>query len=317
MAEVPKIGWTFVLSLVGFLIVCLPRDTSGAKKPVPLQFSDLDVFSDEPKPFTVRVTKFVCVDTPYEVSELLQCKTILRRNRPTVMNITLRVPGVLNKIWLRIRTYYRFTEYQSVPFEVVLEACEHLRHPSSDALTRHVFAVMHATIPQVMHQCPHGNTTYNVSVWLEDRFFPQSTPAGDYRQDIRISTPQNKTIFAYAAFFSVRRKDIPKIKALSSLNFLTVPKLEQTEKGFRVIGKDYAATFERFVHPEIEHDNPDAVTEQLAKDLRRLDFDLTLVKSKTHYWKHSKPATTIIDAGKKNPKDDEIKQSASGNTIME
>lgn len=125
-------------------------------------------------------------------------------------------------------------------------------------------------------------------------------------------------------YFFVR--EIPKIKSLASLNYLSVPRLEQTEKGFRVIGKDYAATFERFVHPEIDHDNPDAVTEMLAKDLRRLDFDLTIVKGKTHYWKHRAAAKppTVTDVAKenqntdeKNPKDNDIKQSAPGNKIAE
>uniref|UniRef100_A0A182IKS1 ZP domain-containing protein n=1 Tax=Anopheles atroparvus TaxID=41427 RepID=A0A182IKS1_ANOAO len=304
----------------------LPRDARCEQKPRPMRFPDLRGISNETKPFTVRVTKFVCSETPYEESELLQCKTTLRRNRPTFINITLHVPVVLNKFFMHIRTFYRFTDYQAVPFEIVFEVCEYMRHPPTDALGHHVIAVIRETAPQILFQCPHGNATYRVGYWMEERFFPQSTPAGDYRQEIRLSTPQNKTLFACAVFFSVRRHnilsfylpDIPTIQSLASLPFLNVPTIERTEKGFKVRGRDYEATYERISRADCDDDATDSSAKQLpTKEQPEPDFALTMVKGKTHYWKNriGKPITLQKIDMHGEIKQKEREPSPSGNAI--
>uniref|UniRef100_A0A182N6F5 Uncharacterized protein n=1 Tax=Anopheles dirus TaxID=7168 RepID=A0A182N6F5_9DIPT len=158
------------------------------------------------RPFTVRVTKFLCAEAPYDVSELLHCKTTLRRNKPTLFNFSLYIPRVLNTIYFELRTYYRFTNYQQFPIDLNSEICSYFRNPSEDIFSRHVMSIILETMPQVAHHCPHGNRTYNLVFWLEERFFPKSVPAGDFRIDVWFRTIDNKTIFAYQAYFSVRRQ---------------------------------------------------------------------------------------------------------------
>ena len=123
---------------------------------IPVYYPNRIVFTNESRPFTIRVTRFVCTETPYQVSELLQCKTILRRNSPTFFNITLHVPKVLNVVYFQLKTYYRLNDYQAFPVDVLLEACAYLRNPSEDIFSRHVMSVLFATSPQLLYYCPHG-----------------------------------------------------------------------------------------------------------------------------------------------------------------
>uniref|UniRef100_A0A182I892 Uncharacterized protein n=1 Tax=Anopheles arabiensis TaxID=7173 RepID=A0A182I892_ANOAR len=136
------------------------------------------------------------------------CKTILRRNSPTFFNITLHVPKVLNVVYFQLKTYYRLNDYQAFPVDVLLEACAYFRNPSEDIFSRHVMSVLFATSPQLLYYCPHGNRTYNVAYWLEDKFFPKSMPAGDYRMDVWFRDELNMTLISYQAYFSVRRRGV-------------------------------------------------------------------------------------------------------------
>ncbi|XP_041764374.1 uncharacterized protein LOC121589494 [Anopheles merus] len=175
---------------------------------VPVYYPNRIVFANNSKSFTVRVTRFVCTETPYEVSELVQCKTVLRRNKPTFFNLTVQVPNVLNLIYFQVKTFYRLNDYQPFPISIITEVCSYLRNPSDDVFSRHLMSVFFETIPHLLYYCPHGNTTYHAEYWLEDKFFPKSMPAGDYRQDVWFRDEQNKTMLSYQAFFSVRRNGI-------------------------------------------------------------------------------------------------------------
>uniref|UniRef100_A0A182SF24 Uncharacterized protein n=1 Tax=Anopheles maculatus TaxID=74869 RepID=A0A182SF24_9DIPT len=124
--------------------------------PVPVYYPNRIVFPNDTKSFTVRVTRFICTETPYEVSELLQCKTVLRRNRPTFFNVTVHVPEVLNTIFFEVKTYYRLNDYQEFPINIVVEVCAYFRNPSEDVFSRHLMSVMFETVPQVIYYCPHG-----------------------------------------------------------------------------------------------------------------------------------------------------------------
>uniref|UniRef100_A0A182QPM9 Uncharacterized protein n=1 Tax=Anopheles farauti TaxID=69004 RepID=A0A182QPM9_9DIPT len=179
-----------------------------AKPIVPVHHPKRIKFANESKPFTVHVTKYVCTETPYNESELLQCKTILRRNKPALFNISVHVPIVLNTFFFEVKTYYRLNDYQQFPAEIHTEVCSYFRHPSEDILSRHIMSVMFETVPHLMYYCPHGNTTYHAAFWIEDRFFPKSMPAGDFRMDVRFRTVRNITILAYRIYFSVRRQGI-------------------------------------------------------------------------------------------------------------
>ncbi|XP_035900839.1 uncharacterized protein LOC118507011 [Anopheles stephensi] len=201
----------FVTCLVSTLAVLLLYDIKAVQcnqEPVPVYYPNRIVFTNDTKSFTVRVTRFICAETPYETSELLNCKTVLRRNRPTFFNVTVRIPEVLNTLYFQMKTFYRLNDYQEFPVNVIVEICAYFRNPSEDIFSRHVMSVMLETLPHMVHYCPHGNKTYNAVYWLEDKFFPKSVPAGDYRQDVWFRNGQNKTIFAYQAYFSVRRMGV-------------------------------------------------------------------------------------------------------------
>ncbi|XP_049531444.1 uncharacterized protein LOC125948929 [Anopheles darlingi] len=173
-----------------------------------VKYPDRVVLSNKSKPFTVRVSRFVCVESPYEETELLYCKIRLRRNEPTLFNMSIRVPKVVNKVFLQVKTYYKYTTYQIFPIDLHEEVCAYMRQPSNDLFSRHAYSVLMETMPQYMHPCPHGNTTYTIVYWLEERFFPDSMPAGDFRMDCWFRDAINRTMFAYQVFFSVRRKGV-------------------------------------------------------------------------------------------------------------
>uniref|UniRef100_A0A182KGV1 Uncharacterized protein n=1 Tax=Anopheles christyi TaxID=43041 RepID=A0A182KGV1_9DIPT len=177
-------------------------------KRVPIHYPNRIIFTNESKSFSLRVTRFICTETPYEVSELLQCKTVLRRNKPTFLNLTVHIPQVLNTLYFQVKTYYRLNDYQAFPIDILMEVCSYLSKPSEDIFSRHLLSVFFVTIPHMLYYCPHGNTTYRASFWLEDKFFPKSMPAGDYRMDVWFRDELNKTILAYQAYFSVRRMGV-------------------------------------------------------------------------------------------------------------
>uniref|UniRef100_A0A182Q1B2 Uncharacterized protein n=1 Tax=Anopheles farauti TaxID=69004 RepID=A0A182Q1B2_9DIPT len=176
--------------------------------PVPVHYPNRVVFTNESKPFTLRVTRFICLETPYEETELLHCQTVLRRNKPALFNISVRVPMVVDSFIFEVKTYYRLNDYQRFPIDIRLEICSFFRHPSEDIFSRHIMSIMFETIPQYMYYCPHGNTTYNIVYWLEEKFFPKSMPVGDFRQDVWFRSARNKTMAAYQVYFSVRGQGI-------------------------------------------------------------------------------------------------------------
>ncbi|XP_050083590.1 uncharacterized protein LOC126570111 [Anopheles aquasalis] len=173
-----------------------------------VKYPDRVVLSNKTKPFTVRVSRFVCVETPYALTELLYCKIRLRRNEPTLFNMSIRVPMVLNTVYLQVKTYYKYMTYQIFPIDLHEEVCAYMKQPSNDIFSRHAFSVLMETMPQYMYPCPHGNTTYTIAYWLEERFFPDSMPAGDFRMDCWFRNGANQTLFAYQVFFSVRRRGV-------------------------------------------------------------------------------------------------------------
>ncbi|XP_035900840.1 uncharacterized protein LOC118507012 [Anopheles stephensi] len=206
-----KWGMQFIRCFVCMLAISVLYDMKAVhcnEPPVPVYYPNRIVFTNETKSFTVRVTRFICTETPYEVSVLLHCKTVLRRNRPTVMNLSVYVPMVLNTINLQVKTFYRLNDYKEFPINLSTEICAYFRNPSEDIFSRHAMSVMLETIPHLVHYCPHGNKTYSAIYWLEDKYFPKSMPAGDYRQDVWFRSADNITLFAFEMYFSIRRKGI-------------------------------------------------------------------------------------------------------------
>ncbi|XP_050088194.1 uncharacterized protein LOC126572708 [Anopheles aquasalis] len=169
---------------------------------------NVTVFANDTKEFTMRVSRYVCVETPYQRSHLNYCRSQLRRNQPTLFNISVHVPERLDYMYIQVKTYYKYNTFQTFPVEVVVEVCSFLRNPSPDVISRHILSVLIELMPAYAHHCPHGNVTYNVLFWLEERFLPKSMPAGDYRLDAWFRMHDNVTFFAYKVFITIRRKGV-------------------------------------------------------------------------------------------------------------
>uniref|UniRef100_A0AAG5CT83 Uncharacterized protein n=1 Tax=Anopheles atroparvus TaxID=41427 RepID=A0AAG5CT83_ANOAO len=113
-------------------------------------------------------------------------------------------------------------------------------------------------------------------------------------------------------------RDIPTIQSLASLPFLNVPTIERTEKGFKVRGRDYEATYERISRADCDDDATDSSAKQVpTKEQPEPDFALTMVKGKTHYWKNriGKPITLQKIDMHGEIKQKEREASPSGNAI--
>uniref|UniRef100_A0AAG5CSI8 Uncharacterized protein n=1 Tax=Anopheles atroparvus TaxID=41427 RepID=A0AAG5CSI8_ANOAO len=116
----------------------------------------------------------------------------------------------------------------------------------------------------------------------------------------------------------LKARDIPTIQSLASLPFLNVPTIERTEKGFKVRGRDYEATYERISRADCDDDATDSSAKQVpTKEQPEPDFALTMVKGKTHYWKNriGKPITLQKIDMHGEIKQKEREASPSGNAI--
>ncbi|XP_035782098.1 uncharacterized protein LOC118461178 [Anopheles albimanus] len=169
---------------------------------------ELTIFSNDTKEFSMRVSRYVCIETPYQRSHLNYCRSQLRRNQPTLFNISVHVPERLDYMYIQVKTFYKYNTFQTFPVEVIVEVCSFLRNPSPDVISRHVLSVLIELMPAYAHHCPHGNVTYNVLFWLEERFLPKSMPAGDYRLDAWFRMHDNVTFFAYKVYITIRRKGV-------------------------------------------------------------------------------------------------------------
>ncbi|XP_052892791.1 uncharacterized protein LOC128300673 [Anopheles moucheti] len=146
--------------------------------------------------YSVKVKKYVCIDTPYKESTLHSCKSIPRRNAPTMVHIIIHVPKLYDKILVKVMLFYKFSTYQ--PFLITIEgnACEYIRHPPQFGLEKHVYDIIEDTVPELLAPCPTGNHTYNITWYLQDRHAPKSIPAGEYKLQFKLIARHNVTIFA-------------------------------------------------------------------------------------------------------------------------
>ncbi|EGK96821.1 AGAP013484-PA [Anopheles gambiae str. PEST] len=160
------------------------------------------------KPYSLKITKYLCVGMPYKRTSVPYCKTVLRRNHPAVLNVSVVAPETLNWIWVKVKLFYKFSSYQPFLIDMEQEACEYVKNRPIIPLTDYVYEIMQKTAPELAHPCPHGNTTYNIVWWLEERYTPKSIPAGDYRLDIQFFAHDKVTLFAVETYFTVRRAGV-------------------------------------------------------------------------------------------------------------
>uniref|UniRef100_A0A4Y0BFN4 MD-2-related lipid-recognition domain-containing protein n=1 Tax=Anopheles funestus TaxID=62324 RepID=A0A4Y0BFN4_ANOFN len=158
--------------------------------------------------YSLKVTKYVCIDTPYKESTLHYCKSIPRRNAPTMISVSMDVPNLYNDIVVKVHLFYKFSTYQ--PFLITTEgkACELIRHPPQWGIQKHVYDIMEDTVPELLVPCPAGNRTYNISWCLQDKYAPRNIPAGEYKLQFKLVAQSTLNIFAMDVYFAVRNTGI-------------------------------------------------------------------------------------------------------------
>uniref|UniRef100_A0A182WEZ6 MD-2-related lipid-recognition domain-containing protein n=1 Tax=Anopheles minimus TaxID=112268 RepID=A0A182WEZ6_9DIPT len=158
--------------------------------------------------YSIKVKKYVCIDTPYEETKLLSCKSIPRRNAPTMVLLTLYVPKLYDHILVKVMLFFKFSTYQPFLITISREACEVIRHPPQFGIERHVYDIIEETLPEIITPCPIGNRTFNVTWYLHDRHAPKNIPAGEFKLQFQALAQPNVTLFALDVYFVVRNGGI-------------------------------------------------------------------------------------------------------------
>uniref|UniRef100_A0A4Y0BNP1 Uncharacterized protein n=1 Tax=Anopheles funestus TaxID=62324 RepID=A0A4Y0BNP1_ANOFN len=193
--------------------------------------SDIRTISNGASSFSIKIIKYVCIDTPYKESTLHYCKSIPRRNAPTMISMAIDVPKLYNDIVVKVQLFYKFSTYQ--PFLITMEgkACEYIRHPPQFGIEKYVYDIMEESVPELLDPCPTGvsnikimiccvcisfltsvsvlqNRTYNVTWYLHDKFAPRNIPAGDYKLQFKLIVQPSITLFGMDVYGAVRNTGI-------------------------------------------------------------------------------------------------------------
>lgn len=112
--------------------------------------------SQQEAKFTIRITKFVCLDMPYQRTLVHHCRTILRRNQPTMLSLYATVPEVVNYMNVTVVVEYKFSTYRPFLFDAQVEGCEFLRTKTRDPASEMVYKNIFENLPDFATPCPHG-----------------------------------------------------------------------------------------------------------------------------------------------------------------
>uniref|UniRef100_A0A182NRC4 Uncharacterized protein n=1 Tax=Anopheles dirus TaxID=7168 RepID=A0A182NRC4_9DIPT len=152
--------------------------------------------------------RMICIDMPYLISTLVECRAVLRRNQMPLIRLEVIVPDMYNVVTIEYRLHYKFKTYRPFLIDGLMEACEYMRNPKLDVINDYAYTVLKAMAPSMMVPCPHGNRTYKVVTEFKEEYAPKSIPAGEYRLDVRFATEANLTLIHMQLFFAARRKGI-------------------------------------------------------------------------------------------------------------
>uniref|UniRef100_A0A1I8JW71 MD-2-related lipid-recognition domain-containing protein n=1 Tax=Anopheles quadriannulatus TaxID=34691 RepID=A0A1I8JW71_ANOQN len=169
---------------------------------------DFEELKNETRPFQLQVMRLVCLDLPYEETVLTLCRAFLRRNQPTLLRVTLEVPGLYNYVLLQFRLHYKFRTYQPFLIDGEIDICTFVKESKLDPVPSYIYSVMQEVAPDLSAPCPLGNKTFNVTTMFKVEYAPKSVPAGDYRMDIRVASRANVTLINFQVYVAVRRKGV-------------------------------------------------------------------------------------------------------------
>uniref|UniRef100_A0A4Y0BQ82 Uncharacterized protein n=1 Tax=Anopheles funestus TaxID=62324 RepID=A0A4Y0BQ82_ANOFN len=105
---------------------------------------------------------------------------------------------------MNILLFYKFSTYQPFLITIEKQGCELIRHPPQFGIQKHVYDIIHESIPEVLLPCPAGNRTYNITWYLKDKYAPRNIPAGDYKLQFKLIVQPNVTLFGMDVYFVVR-----------------------------------------------------------------------------------------------------------------
>ncbi|XP_052873371.1 uncharacterized protein LOC128278680 [Anopheles cruzii] len=153
-------------------------------------------FNNTPSKNTLRLTKFVCVDAPYQRTVLHCCKTIPRRNQSATLNVSLTVPEVINIVYFVAQLDYKYTTWQPLLLNFRTEGCAFITKKYRDPLSQYIYWTM------------MQNETYNLQFTMDSNILPRSIPTGEYRLKVKFLFFDNVTLFSVHVFFNVRSKGL-------------------------------------------------------------------------------------------------------------
>ncbi|KAL9705730.1 hypothetical protein quinque_009248 [Culex quinquefasciatus] len=173
--------------------------------------------TDDVRPFHIRVLRLKCLDTPYKLITLKACNVKLVRNEPTRIFLEFDMPTTLDQMFVTFNVNYKINHsYRPLLIDISSELCATLNQkPGLNPAADYVLATIRAHVPQAVHACPYGGRYYNFSDFsLDEKYLPNTIPAGDYRIDLRVTDKRNVTMIHVQCFMAARSKGIASLSML-------------------------------------------------------------------------------------------------------
>ncbi|XP_052892814.1 uncharacterized protein LOC128300694 [Anopheles moucheti] len=185
--------------MMSYLIICVGLITL---------MKDIPKTCAENSSYSMSVRKYVCIDMPYKETILHSCKSIPRRNAPTMVTVLMDVPKLYDNFVLQLLVFYKFSTYQPFLITIDRNGCEFIRHPPQFGVEKHVYDVLKETLPELLEPCPAGNRTYNLTWYFHQRLSLKHVPAGEYKLRFKLISPPSNTLFGMDIFITVRNAGI-------------------------------------------------------------------------------------------------------------
>uniref|UniRef100_A0A4Y0BP43 Uncharacterized protein n=1 Tax=Anopheles funestus TaxID=62324 RepID=A0A4Y0BP43_ANOFN len=168
-----------------------------------LLLKDIRTSSNGASSYSIKIKKYVCIDTPYKESTLHYCKSIPRRNAPTMISVSMDMPKLYNDIVVKVQLFYKFSTYQPFLVSMETQGCELVLHPPQFGIQKYVYDIIEESVPDILLPCPAGNRTFNITWYLKDKYAPRNIPAGDYKLQFKLIVQPSITLFGMDVYCAV------------------------------------------------------------------------------------------------------------------
>ncbi|XP_053679884.1 uncharacterized protein LOC128730825 [Anopheles nili] len=192
---------------IGIILLCVSIQFFLTTRAV-LNINKKSALGNRTISYSLRMTKILCVDLPYQRTHLNICKMERLSNGTVGLNVSIDVPTSVNYFVIFVKLHYKYTTYRPFMIDWSMEYCQAYRAGKYNPTNAILLNIIAHTVPKYYLPCPHGNRTYS-SVWfLNPKLIPSTIPSGDYRLDVSIRDSSNITLFSGQAYGSVRRQGI-------------------------------------------------------------------------------------------------------------